>query len=423
MTMKPVKYSRDEHSLSRAAIDPDALKIIERLTRNGYKAHLVGGGVRDLLLGKAPKDFDIATDATPRRIKSLFSNSRIIGRRFKLVHVYFLNQKIIEVSTFRDAQDSVEGDGDEGAVMVRDDNKFGTEETDALRRDLTINGLFYDAVSSSIIDYVGGMEDLREGIIRVIGDPDVRFPEDPVRLMRVVRHAARSGFEIEQGCLLSIERNRHLLKQCAAVRVYEELKKDLLSGCSLRIMRLLHVTGLLDLLLPEIDPVMLVHESGYSQSQNRVDELVQAGEEISVTTCLALIALFSRNPVDDRDVSEFFEDEEDLMEHLRGSFVTLSAPRKERERVEGALSLWYDLITKGIEGTFRLSPAKAPFLDDVATLLRVLPASRHDRALFRLLEQMRHLKDDLPLNGRGRGRRRHRPRTRRTNGGEPAEVE
>ena len=169
--LKPEIYSRDEHPISRKDIDPDALKIMYRLIRSGFKAYMVGGGVRDLLLGKKPKDFDITTDATPRRVKALFSNSRIIGRRFKLVHVFFGGGKIIEVSTFRDFSDPPEGgEGEDGEVaQLAPDNKYGTEVTDAIRRDITINGLFYDLSTLSVIDYVGGIRDLSDRVIRVIG--------------------------------------------------------------------------------------------------------------------------------------------------------------------------------------------------------------------------------------------------------------
>ena len=227
--LEPKIYPRTDHTLSRSKIDPDALSIMYRLSRGGYKAYLVGGGVRDVLLNKRPKDFDIATDATPRQVKALFRNSRVIGRRFKLVHVYFAHGKNIEVSTFRDnfiPQEEEESDSESDKAPVSSDNIFGTEATDALRRDITINALFYDGVSRSIIDYIGGIEDLRRGIIRVIGDPTERFIEDPVRLIRVVRHAARTGFAIEEKCRVAIQKNIALLKKASQVRVFEEIKRS-----------------------------------------------------------------------------------------------------------------------------------------------------------------------------------------------------
>src|SRR5512139_1081784 len=171
--MFPIVISRDQHPISRRMIDEEALKVLYRLHRNGFLSYLVGGSVRDLLLGKAPKDFDVATDAHPHEINALFKNSRIIGRRFRLVHVFFKGRKIIEVSTFRSRSEFEEVETEEGTVIRTE--SFGTPEEDALRRDLTINGLFYNIADFSIIDYVGGMTDLKCGMIRTIGNPDERF--------------------------------------------------------------------------------------------------------------------------------------------------------------------------------------------------------------------------------------------------------
>ena len=186
--------------IPKELIDPDADKILRRLRRNGHIAYLVGGCVRDLLLGRTPKDFDIATSATPNEIKDLFRNSRIIGRRFRLAHIFF-GQKIIETATFRtNPREGAEATGDEPEeLLIRRDNVFGTAEEDARRRDFTINGLFYDIESGEVIDYVGGLADLGARTVRTIGDPDVRFREDPVRILRAIKFAARLGFSIEQG--------------------------------------------------------------------------------------------------------------------------------------------------------------------------------------------------------------------------------
>jgi hypothetical protein len=186
---------RSQHNLSRSLIDPDAVKVMYRLVRHGYKAYLVGGSVRDLLLGRIPKDFDVATDARPAEIRRLFRNCRVIGRRFRIVHVFFRGNKIIEVSTFRrNPEDGGQQDGETEDLARKGDNAFGEPHEDAFRRDFTINGLFYDISTFSILDYVGGIDDLRIGVIRTIGDPDERFREDPVRMLRAVRHAARTGF-------------------------------------------------------------------------------------------------------------------------------------------------------------------------------------------------------------------------------------
>src|SRR5512141_1491471 len=205
--VEPRIVSRAEHSLSRRDVDPDALKVLYRLRQFDYAAYLVGGSVRDLLLGRRPKDFDIGTSAHPYQIKKLFRNCWIIGRRFRLAHVRF-GTKVIEVATFRRqvaegeevVQDGVpapDPSDPTGALLIHRDNTFGTPEEDAFRRDFTVNALFYDIASFAVIDYVGGLDDLRAGIIRCIGDPDVRFVEDPVRMMRAIAMAARLDFNID----------------------------------------------------------------------------------------------------------------------------------------------------------------------------------------------------------------------------------
>src|SRR4029450_8787518 len=176
---------RPEHNLSRKGIDEDALKVLYRLKNHGFKAYLVGGGVRDLLLERKPKDFDIATDAHPQQVKKLFRNCFIVGRRFRLCHVRF-GRKVVEVSTFRRMAEA-----DDGAPLIRRDNPPGTPEEDASRRDFTVNALFYDIATFTVIDYVGGLEDLDRRTIRTIGDPAVRFREDPVRILRAGALAAR----------------------------------------------------------------------------------------------------------------------------------------------------------------------------------------------------------------------------------------
>lgn len=247
----PVILPRDQHSISRRHIDSDALKVMTRLIRHGYRAYLVGGGVRDLLLGKQPKDFDIGTDATPEAIRSLFRNSRFIGRRFRIVHIYFGGNKIFELSTFRrtsedDTENEAEGNGNRG------DNTWGDPQTDALRRDLTINGLFYDLKTFAVIDYVGGIEDLRAKTIRVIGDPDVRFREDPVRMIRAIRHSARADFVIEPITYEAIKRNASLIATCSPARVFEEFTRELRGGVADASLTLLQETGLLEHLVPPL---------------------------------------------------------------------------------------------------------------------------------------------------------------------------
>jgi poly(A) polymerase len=266
----PVIVPRAEHTISRKDIDPDALKVLYRLRDFNYTAYLVGGGVRDLLLARQPKDFDVGTDAHPYQIKKLFRNCWIIGRRFRLAHVRF-GAKTIEVATFRRhvAQaEFAEPVGDDRAEMgtpateptstaaadgaARHDNTFGTPEEDAFRRDFTINALFYDVATFSIIDYVGGLEDLRGRVIRSIGDPRQRFEEDPVRMLRAITFASRLDFTLDPPIVEAIRQQRHLMATASAARLVEEYYKILRSGSAERTFRMLAEHGLLEPVTPEL---------------------------------------------------------------------------------------------------------------------------------------------------------------------------
>lgn len=249
---------RSEHPISRRQIDPDALKTLYRLRTGGYKAYLVGGSVRDLLLGRVPKDFDIGTDAHPPAVRRLFRNCRLIGRRFRLAHILFPHGKVVEVATFRRRPDPADRDTPE--LLMTSDNTFGTAREDALRRDFTINGLFYDIADFSVIDYVGGLEDLEAGLIRTIGDPDVRFREDPVRMLRAVEFASRLGFAITPDAYEAILEHRKEIAKSAAPRVTEELAQSLKGGHALPTFLLLRELGLLDVLLPELAGVLREHD-------------------------------------------------------------------------------------------------------------------------------------------------------------------
>ena len=259
----PVIISRADHPISRQNIDPDALKVLYRLRKFNHTAYLVGGGVRDLLLDRHPKDFDIATSAHPHEVKRTFRNCWIIGRRFRLAHVKF-GQKTIEVATFRrqvpaDAPEPTsEAASTEDAPSaprrpIRRDNTFGSPEEDAFRRDFTINALFYDIATFAIIDYVGGMADLRNGLIRCIGDPTERFIEDPVRMLRAVAFAARLDFRLDPPVRNAIARHHAEILNAAPARLIEELYKILRSGVASRTFRGLSKNGLLRHIAPEIE--------------------------------------------------------------------------------------------------------------------------------------------------------------------------
>jgi poly(A) polymerase len=271
---EPLIVPRAEHVLSRKLVDPEALKVLYRLNQANYTAYLVGGSVRDLLLGRKPKDFDIGTSAHPYEVKKLFRNCWIIGRRFRLAHVRF-GDKTVEVATFRrqvtaeeaaaTASDSplqTLGPPDSDVAtpelddardrLIHRDNTFGTPEQDAFRRDFTINALFYDIATFSIIDYTGGLEDLRAGIVRCIGVPEERFQEDPVRMLRAVAMAARLDFRIDPPIQAAIAAHRSDIARSAPARLIEEFYKLLRSGAAERAFRMLAEHKLLEPIAPEL---------------------------------------------------------------------------------------------------------------------------------------------------------------------------
>lgn len=249
----PVVLQRDAHTISRSNISEPALKVLYRLKKADYDAYLVGGGVRDLLLGRHPKDFDIVTDALPEDAGQLFRNSRLIGRRFRLVHVHF-GKEIIEVATFRGQEET--SDTDEvmdrhtrDGMLIRD-NVFGTIEEDAWRRDFTINALYYNIQDFTVIDYTGGLDDLRNCLIRIIGDPEQRYREDPVRMLRAARFAAKLGFNIEPSTEVPIYELADRLTHVPPARLFEEVLKLFLSGHAVATYDLLRKYTLFDRLFP-----------------------------------------------------------------------------------------------------------------------------------------------------------------------------
>jgi poly(A) polymerase len=233
-------YTIDEHGISTGMIDSDALKVIKRLRHAGFNAYVVGGAVRDLLIGKHPKDFDIATDAHPRQIKKLFWNSKIIGKRFRLVHIHF-SDKILEVSTFR------------GLSPGDEQNTFGTMEDDVKRRDFSFNALYYSPVDEQLLDYIGGFEDVRQAKIRSLIPLDVTFKEDPVRLIRTVKYSATTGFALPGKIKKALKKYSGELEKAAVSRLTEELMKILASGCSLLIIKYCSEYNMLKYIIPVVD--------------------------------------------------------------------------------------------------------------------------------------------------------------------------
>ena len=288
------QLSRDE--IPNSAIHQDALRVLSRLTRAGHEAYLVGGCVRDLILGRRPKDFDLATSAHPRQVKRLFRNGRIIGRRFKLVHVVY-GRHIIETATFRgEPTESTDDD-----LLITDDNTFGTAGEDAVRRDFTINGLFLDPFKRIVIDYVGGLKDLEDGVLQTIGSPPVRMAEDPVRILRAIKFATRIGFRIEEATWEAMCAQVEDLNRSAPPRVMEEILRMLRSGTALGAMRMMRASGVLRVLLPTIDnflgerddPDPAAHDraAGYWRLLEALDADVHSGREPSGAICVAVAFL------------------------------------------------------------------------------------------------------------------------------------
>ena len=266
-TPTPRIIPRSNHSISRKNIDREALKVLYRLRDAGHVAYLVGGGVRDLYLGKTPKDFDISTNARPGQLRKIFKNSRLIGRRFRLVQVFFHGDKIIEVSTFRCRSEFDLNGGNDNAKerVLAANNTYGTPSDDAFRRDLTINGLFYEIQNHNIIDYTGGVNDLEQGIIRFIGEPERRVQRDPARMMRVIRHGARNNFSIEPRTWQAIIDHKDELRLCPISRIRDELMKDLRSSACRAWTQLAMDSGIFYVLFPFYRDVHATPES----TQNR----------------------------------------------------------------------------------------------------------------------------------------------------------
>ncbi|MFY7697271.1 MAG: polynucleotide adenylyltransferase PcnB [Legionella sp.] len=241
---------RKKHNLSKTDISPNALKVLNRLNSAGFEAYLVGGSVRDLLLHKAPKDFDVATNATPNQIRNLFRNARIIGRRFKLVHILY-HREIIEVATFRGHEPSQsEQQTNERGMLIRD-NSYGTLAEDAWRRDFTINSLYYNVQNGSIVDYTGGVSDVHQRLIRIIGDPNIRYQEDPVRMLRAIRFSAKLDFTIADEAALPIKDLGHLITHISGSRLFDEMTKLYQCGEAKTVQQMLVDFGLFGHLFPQ----------------------------------------------------------------------------------------------------------------------------------------------------------------------------
>jgi len=275
----PRIWRGSELGIRREQISSAAIRTCETLQRGGYKAFVVGGGVRDSLLGLQPKDFDVATDATPEDVQALFRRARIIGRRFKIVHVMF-GRETIETSTFRALQTDAETD-EHGRVLR--DNVFGSQHEDALRRDFTVNALYYDPVADQVLDYLGGVADLKARVLRMIGDPATRYREDPVRMLRTVRFAAKLQFDVDAATLAPIRSLADLIENVPSARLFDEMLKLLESGHALACLHKLRDEGLHHGVLPMLDVILeQPHGARFVEvALNQTDERVRAGKSVS----------------------------------------------------------------------------------------------------------------------------------------------
>nr|WP_277752514.1 polynucleotide adenylyltransferase PcnB [Candidatus Methylobacter oryzae] len=292
-------YSRAEHNISRSLISEHALKVLYRLQKEGFDAYLVGGCVRDLLLGREPKDFDVVTNADPDQVRKVFRNCRLIGRRFRLAHVHF-GREIIEVATFRgsgEEQNDNQVLNKEGRLLR--DNVYGTIEEDVWRRDFTVNALYYNIKDFSVVDYVGGMTDHKTGTLKLIGDPETRFREDPVRMLRAVRFAVKLGFKLDPECERAMHNDVQLLAGIPPARLYDEALKLFLSGYALQTFEMLRHYGLFQMLFPSTENSLAVEDNSFPRlllikALENSDNRIAMGKTV---TAYFLLAAFLWEPV------------------------------------------------------------------------------------------------------------------------------
>lgn len=398
--------ARNEHCVSRKDISPDALHVLYRLHENGHLAYIAGGGVRDLLLRRRPKDFDIVTDAPPPRVKSLFRNCRLIGRRFRLAHILF-RDNIVEVATFRASEGHTEAEGPipRGAAAVKTpdglivrDNVFGSPEEDALRRDFTINALFYNIADYSLLDYVNGIDDLRSGLVRSIGDPRVRFVEDPARMIRALRFAAAIGFRIEDRCWEAIQEFAPHVTLVAKPRLYEEILKLLLCGQAVKVLKDLSDSGMMSVLFPEFAPWLTHADPDRGRRKvdsmlSRVDGWVAKRQAPSPALLLALLlgpyheTLAGADQAEGQPAAEAIRDA--ALGHLGRLTTQFQIPRAVAMQTADILALQSRLRECRRRDVHRL-PARSSFGEALVYLDASLQAEQQSRDVVRWwLEKVR----------------------------------
>ena len=431
--------SGEPAEINPALLDPDAVKVVHRLRSHGFEAYFVGGCVRDLLVGLKPKDFDVATSATPDQVRDIFRNCRLIGRRFRLAHVYFKGGKIIEVSTFRrnpgdalpdtevaNAETAAELAGEEKSedLLITTDNVFGTAEEDARRRDLTVNELFYDVGAGKVIDFVRGRRDLDRQVIRTIGDPEVRLREDPVRLIRGVRFACKLGFDIDPRTYAAMEGAVEELPRCAPPRLLEDTFRVLRGGISEPALKLLSALDALKVLLPPVDEFLkrggpAVEQVFYAHAR-ALDARFKAGGTFEDAMLLAVLLqpLCESAPLDEAAGGEGRPQVAQAVEELLAELVRAARlPRRIAERCRMLLFAQRTLSgqrrRRGSLASFRRHPLFHEAL--VVFEMSVEATGQHADALARWKEG--GAPESAPgaaahggTGGEGRGRRRRRRR-------------
>lgn len=418
---------RLQGAISIRDVDPDALKVVRKLVAGGHEAYLVGGCVRDLFLKRRPKDFDVATSATPETIRKAFRNCRIIGRRFKLAHVFF-GPKIIETSTFRTTPVTAEDD-----PLITHDNEWGTVEDDARRRDFTINGLFYDTDADAIVDFVDGLADLERGVIRTIGDPLLRFQEDPVRMLRAIKFAARLDFTIEEATWRALLDTVGHISKCSRARVLEEIYKLLRGGASRRSFELLLESRLMSELMPSyLDLYRKVSPAGLQgpASKTRPGEpsrmmwnLLEALDEYtSATSQVAsngvLLAVLFAPLLDEQWLTASRQSLDRLIDDLMGPVcVSLGVARRDRELARQILMAHRRMVESLNRKKRRPSLVQRQYFHDALVFLGLTVKARggdgselgHWQRLAAVTQPLRVETGDS-FDGGHRRKRRRRPR-------------
>jgi poly(A) polymerase len=429
----------EEAEIDPASLDQDALKVVQRLRSFGHQAYFVGGCVRDLLVGLKPKDFDIATSAHPGEVRAAFRNCRLIGRRFRLAHVYFKGGKIIEVATFRaspiQAEEPEPGEPAEAAesdLLINDDNVFGTAEEDARRRDFTINGLFYDVGEGKVVDYVRGRRDLDQRHVRTIGDPEIRMREDPVRILRAVRFACKLGFDIESRTYAAMEGAVEELPRCAPPRLLEDTFRIIRTGVSAPGIHLLYALDALKILLPPVDAFLREHgkegEARFAAHAQALDRKVKEGVQLEDAVLLAalLVPIAETAPAGDSPEGRpsVAQPIEDLLQEL---VRTARLPRRIAERCRMILfaqkTLSGERRRRGSLQSFR----RHPLFNEAMTVfeLSVAASGKHVEALAAwqagAAPQVSATAEDGPAPAGRKRRRRRRRRGGEAAGDAPAE--